>query len=121
MEIKRGGTQASRKGPAGNFTGSVRIDPLFDPPEPARTYGAMVTFEPGARAAWHTHPLGPLLAGAGDPLAKDLFAVRLSEGLHLHIQGLVPSRHSCVADVHIVLPTDRRIISCKRKNFCARV
>ena len=61
MEIKRSGSQPSRKGPAENFTGSVRIDPLFDPPDPARTFGALVTFEPGARTAWHTHPLGQTL------------------------------------------------------------
>jgi quercetin dioxygenase-like cupin family protein len=68
MEIKRSGSRASRKGPAEYFTGSVRIDPLFDPPEPARAYGALVTFEPGARTAWHTHPLGQTLivtAGCG--------------------------------------------------------
>ena len=61
MEIKRGGTQPSRKGPADWFTGSVRIDPLFAAPEPARGQGAAVTFEPGARTAWHTHPLGQTL------------------------------------------------------------
>jgi quercetin dioxygenase-like cupin family protein len=61
MEIKRSGSRPSRKGPAENFTGSVRIDPLFDPPDPARSYGALVTFEPGARTAWHTHPLGQTL------------------------------------------------------------
>jgi quercetin dioxygenase-like cupin family protein len=61
MEIKRGGTQASRKGPNDWFTGSVRIDPLFAAPEPARGQGAAVTFEPGARTAWHTHPLGQTL------------------------------------------------------------
>ena len=61
MEIKRGGTQASRKGPADWFTGSVRIDPLFQAAEPARGQGAAVTFEPGARTAWHTHPLGQTL------------------------------------------------------------
>ena len=68
MEIRRNGSRPSRKGPAENFTGSVRIDPLFDPPEPARAYGALVTFEPGARTAWHTHPLGQTLivtAGCG--------------------------------------------------------
>jgi quercetin dioxygenase-like cupin family protein len=51
MEIKRSGSQASLKGPAETFIGSVRIDPLFDPPEPARTFGALVTFEPSARTA----------------------------------------------------------------------
>ena len=68
MEIKRSGSQRSLKGPTENFTGSVRIDPLFNPPEPARAYGALVTFEPGARTAWHTHPLGQTLivtAGCG--------------------------------------------------------
>ncbi len=61
MEIKRSGLRPSRKGPAENFTGTVRIDPMFDPPDPARAYGALVTFEPGARTAWHTHPLGQTL------------------------------------------------------------
>jgi quercetin dioxygenase-like cupin family protein len=68
MEIKRVGSRSSRKGPAENFTGDVRVDPLFDPPAPARSYGALVTFEPGARTAWHTHPLGQTLivtAGCG--------------------------------------------------------
>ncbi len=68
MDIKRAGTQPSSKGPADWFTGTVRIDPLFQPNAPARTSGATVTFEPGARTAWHTHPLGQTLivtAGAG--------------------------------------------------------
>jgi quercetin dioxygenase-like cupin family protein len=68
MEIKRAGSQPSGKGPAEWFTGTVRIDPLFGPPEPARAGGALVTFEPGARTAWHTHPLGQTLfvtAGCG--------------------------------------------------------
>jgi quercetin dioxygenase-like cupin family protein len=68
MEIKRAGTQASGKGPADWFTGTVRIDPLFDRSDPARVAGASVTFEPGARTAWHTHPLGQTLvviAGVG--------------------------------------------------------
>jgi quercetin dioxygenase-like cupin family protein len=68
MEIKRVGTQASGKGAAEWFTGAVRIDPLFQAPEPARVRGASVTFEPGARTAWHTHPLGQTLivtAGCG--------------------------------------------------------
>lgn len=68
MEIKRSGSQPSGKGPAEYFTGSVRIDPLFSPPEPARVVMALVTFEPGARTAWHTHPLGQTLivtAGSG--------------------------------------------------------
>jgi quercetin dioxygenase-like cupin family protein len=68
MEIKRVGTQASGKGPSEWFKGAVRIDPLFQAPEPARAQGASVTFEPGARTAWHTHPLGQTLivtAGCG--------------------------------------------------------
>jgi quercetin dioxygenase-like cupin family protein len=61
MEIKRSGSQPSGKGPADWFTGTVRIDPLFEAPDPARVVGASVTFEPGARTAWHTHPLGQTL------------------------------------------------------------
>jgi quercetin dioxygenase-like cupin family protein len=61
MEIKRSGSQASGKGQAEYFTGAVRVDPLFDAPDPARAFGASVTFEPGARTAWHTHPLGQTL------------------------------------------------------------
>jgi quercetin dioxygenase-like cupin family protein len=68
MEIKRSGSQPSRKGPADYFTGTVRIDPLVEAGEPARVVAASVTFEPGARTAWHTHPLGQTLvvtAGCG--------------------------------------------------------
>ena len=68
MEIKRSGSQPSSKGPADWFTGAVRIDPLFQGNAPARTAAASVTFEPGARTAWHTHPLGQTLivtAGCG--------------------------------------------------------
>jgi len=61
MEIKSLGSQPSVKGPAEWFTGNVRIDPLFHAPDPARVGGATVTFEPGARTAWHTHPLGQTL------------------------------------------------------------
>ena len=68
MEIKRNGSQASLKGPADWFTGAVRIDPLAQVPQPGRVSAAQVTFEPGARTAWHTHPLGQTLivtAGLG--------------------------------------------------------
>jgi len=68
MEIKRSGSQPSGKGSEEYFTGRVRIDPLNSPPEPARVSMALVTFEPGARTAWHTHPLGQTLivtAGCG--------------------------------------------------------
>jgi quercetin dioxygenase-like cupin family protein len=61
MEIKRIGSQPSGKGPKEYFTGTVRIDPLVNAPDPARVAGASVTFEPGARTAWHTHPLGQTL------------------------------------------------------------
>jgi quercetin dioxygenase-like cupin family protein len=61
MEIKRNGSRPSGTGPAEYFTGAVRVDPLFDAPDPARVRGAHVTFEPGARTAWHTHPLGQTL------------------------------------------------------------
>jgi quercetin dioxygenase-like cupin family protein len=68
MEIKRSGSQPSGKGPGDWFTGTVRIDPLFDRSDPARVAAASVTFEPAARTAWHTHPLGQSLivtAGCG--------------------------------------------------------
>jgi quercetin dioxygenase-like cupin family protein len=68
MEIKRSGSQPSGKGPGEYFTGTVRVDPLFDAPSPARVFGASVTFEPGARTAWHAHKLGQtliILAGCG--------------------------------------------------------
>jgi quercetin dioxygenase-like cupin family protein len=68
MDIKRAGSQPSGKGPADWFTGAVRIDPLFQGLDPARAAGNSVTFEPGARTAWHTHPLGQTLivtAGLG--------------------------------------------------------
>src|SRR5205814_10578406 len=71
MEIKRSGSQPSGKGPEDYFTGSVRIDPLFQAPDPARAVGASVTFEPGARTAWHTQPLGQtLIVTAGSGLAQ---------------------------------------------------
>jgi len=61
VEIRRAGSKPSAKGPADWFTGTVRIDSLFDATAPARAAGAAVTFEPGARTAWHTHPLGQTL------------------------------------------------------------
>lgn len=68
MKIRPAGHAPSRPGPPDWFTGRVRIDPLFDPDAPDRVQGALVTFEPGARTAWHTHPLGQTLivtAGLG--------------------------------------------------------
>ena len=61
MEIKRAGSQPSTKGSPEWFTGTVRVDPLFQAPDPSHVSGASVTFEPGARTAWHTHPLGQTL------------------------------------------------------------
>ncbi len=61
MQITRSGSQPSTKGPSDWFTGTVRIDPQFAPQAPARAAGNAVTFEPGARTAWHTHPLGQIL------------------------------------------------------------
>ena len=61
MELKRNGSQPSARGPTEYFTGTVRVDPLFKAPEPARASGAYVTFEPRARSNWHTHPLGRTL------------------------------------------------------------
>jgi quercetin dioxygenase-like cupin family protein len=68
MDITRSGSQPSGKGPAEHFTGAVRMDPLFQAPDPARSVGLSVTFEPGARTFWHSHPLGQtliVLAGCG--------------------------------------------------------
>ena len=71
MEVKRSGTQPSVGGAAEWFTGSVRIDPLHQAPEPARVVAASVTFEPGGRTAWHRHPLGQtLIITAGEGLAQ---------------------------------------------------
>ena len=71
MDIKRIGSQPSSRGPAEYFSGMVRVDPLFQAPDPARVAGASVTFEPGARTAWHTHPLGQtLIVTAGCGLAQ---------------------------------------------------
>lgn len=61
MDIKRSDSRSSGDGPAEYFSGSVRVEPLFQVPEPARVVGASVTFQPGARTAWHTHPLGQTL------------------------------------------------------------
>ncbi|MCC2669488.1 MAG: cupin protein [Armatimonadetes bacterium] len=71
MDIKRSGSRPSGKGPDDYFTGTVRIEPLFQAPDPARVVGASVTFEPGARTAWHTHPLGQtLIITEGSGLAQ---------------------------------------------------
>jgi quercetin dioxygenase-like cupin family protein len=74
MKIQHTGTEPSATGPADYFTGSVRVDPLIQAPAPARIFGASVTFEPGARTAWHSHPLGQTLivtAGCGQVQRQD--------------------------------------------------
>jgi len=71
MEIKKSGSQPSRKGQVEYFTGNVRFDPLFEVHDPARAVANLVTFEPGARTAWHTHPLGQnLIVTSGSGLAQ---------------------------------------------------
>jgi quercetin dioxygenase-like cupin family protein len=71
MDIKRSGSQPSGQGPSEYFTGAVRIEPLFRAPHPARAVGLSITFEPGARTAWHTHPLGQtLIVTSGSGLAQ---------------------------------------------------
>lgn len=71
MDIKRSGSQLSGQGPSEYFTGAVRIEPLFRAPHPARAVGLNITFDPGARTAWHTHPLGQtLIVTSGSGLAQ---------------------------------------------------
>ena len=82
MEIKRSGSQPSGKGPAAYFTGAVRIHPLFEAPEPARVIGASVTFEPRARTAWHTHPLGQTLDRHIRPRVGAVLGVARCEEIH---------------------------------------
>lgn len=101
MNIQRSGSAPSAKGSADYFTGTVRIDPLFQAMEPSRVVGASVTFEPGARTAWHTHPLGQTLivtAGAGlaqlwDGPIQEIFpgdVVRFPPGVK-HWHGATPT------------------------------
>ncbi len=113
MEIKRAGSQPSSKGPADWFTGTVRIDPLFGPPEPARVAMALVTFEPGARTAWHTHPLGQTLivtAGCGwtQCEGQPVVAIRAGDVVwcppgHKHWHGATPTTAMTHIAVHEAL------------------
>jgi quercetin dioxygenase-like cupin family protein len=101
MELKRAGSQPSAKGPAEYFTGHVRIDPLNAPPPPARVSCASVTFEPGARSNWHTHPLGQTLivtAGCGGTQGEGGPVVEIRAGDvvwcppgHKHWHGATPT------------------------------
>src|SRR5262245_45366022 len=83
MELKRNGSQPSGNGPDAYFTANVRIDPLFEAPNPARARGASVTFEPGARTAWHRHPLGQTLivtSGCGSVQSEGQLKVEIRPG-----------------------------------------
>ena len=101
MDVRRVGSQPSITEPAEWFTGTVRIDPLFSAPEPARVSCASVTFEPGARTAWHTHPLGQTLgvtAGCGWTLCEGETVVEIRAGdviwcppNHKHWHGATPA------------------------------
>lgn len=101
MEIRRNGTQPSARGPAEWFTGVVRIDPLYSAAAPARVACASVTFEPGARSAWHTHPLGQILvvtAGCGWTQCEDgpVEEIRAGDVIfcppgHRHWHGATPT------------------------------
>jgi len=101
MEIRRNGSQPSIQGPDEWFTGQVRIDPLFQAPEPARVSSALVTFEPGARTAWHTHPLGQTLivvSGCGWTQCAGEPKVEIKAGdviwcppVHRHWHGATPT------------------------------
>jgi len=101
MILKRAGSQPSQIGPAEYFTGNVRIDPLNSAPEPSRVSCASVTFEPGARTAWHTHPLGQTLlvtAGAGwtQCEGEDVVEIRAGDVIwcppgHRHWHGATPT------------------------------
>ena len=110
MEIKRSGSQPSGKGPAEYFAGTVRIDPLFQANDPARAFGASVTFEPGARTAWHAHPLGQtLIVTAGCGLAHVALAWMLSKPvITAPIIGATKPQHldDAVAAVSVQLTPD---------------
>jgi quercetin dioxygenase-like cupin family protein len=93
MDLRRSGSQPSQKGPAEHFTGTVRIDPLFQPNPPARAAGAHVTFEPCSRSDWHTHPLGQTLI------------VTFGRGLHQRWGGPIEEIHP--GDVVTVGPNEK--------------
>jgi quercetin dioxygenase-like cupin family protein len=112
MQIHRNGTLASAKGPAEYFTGAVRIDTPFRAAEPARTGGAIVTFEPGARTAWHTHPLGQILivtSGVGWTQCEGeaVYEIRAGDVIycppgHRHWHGATPTTsmtHVAIAEM----------------------
>jgi len=123
IKIARRGSQPSRQGPAENFTGAVRVDPLFGASAPARASGALVTFEPGARTAWHTHPLGQTLivtAGTGrvqrwgDPVdeIRQGDVVRIPPG-QKHWHGAAPT--SSMAHIAVVEALDGKTVEWMEK------
>ena len=123
MDIKRSGSQPSTKGPTDYFTGSVRIDPLFSAPSPARAACASVTFEPGARTAWHTHPLGQVLivtAGCGWTQCEGEPVVEIRAGdviwcppNHRHWHGATPT--TSVTHIAIQEALDGRVVNWMEK------
>ena len=101
MEIKRSGSQPSGRGPDDWFTGTVRIDPLFTAPDPARVSGASVTFEPGARTAWHTHTLAQTLyvsEGEGLVQARGEAILRIRAGDIVNVAGAEWHWHGAAPD-----------------------
>lgn len=123
MQIRRSGTQRSSKGPTEYFTGSVRIDPLYEAPAPARVTSASVTFEPGARTAWHTHPLGQTLiviSGFGLTQCEGEEAVRIYPGDviwcppgHKHWHGAAPD--TAMTHIAIVEALDGKAVDWMEK------
>jgi 4-carboxymuconolactone decarboxylase len=118
IRIMRSGSQPSRQAPAENFTGSVRVDPLFQANAPARASGSLVTFESGARTAWHTHPLGQILiltAGTGrvQPWGDPVEEIRRGDVVWIpagqkHWHGAAPN--SSMAHIAIVEQLDGKSV-----------
>jgi quercetin dioxygenase-like cupin family protein len=123
MQIRRSGTQPSGKGPTEYFTGNVRIDPLFEAPTPARVSSVSVTFEPGARTAWHTHPLGQTLivtSGFGLTQCAGEDAVEIHPGDviwcppgHKHWHGAAPN--TAMTHIAIVEALDGKAVEWMEK------
>lgn len=100
VEITRNGSQASRKGPAEWFTGNVRIDPLFVANEARRAEASTVTFEPGARTAWHTHPLGQTLVVTAALASSSVRAGRSRKSAPVMLSGLSQVKNTGMALRH---------------------
>jgi quercetin dioxygenase-like cupin family protein len=123
MQIRRSGSQPSTKGPTVYFSGEVRIDPLFEAPAPARVTSVSVTFEPGARTAWHTHPLGQtliVLSGLGLTQCEGEHPVEIRPGDviwcppgHKHWHGAAPS--TAMTHIAIVEALDGKTVEWMEK------